>query len=77
MKKIALVLAALAATSGAAFANDFAATLHYPEAPRVDQAATQQLDHTSTGSILRKLVSGKAATDSKTVSAPVADASNN
>ena len=71
------MLAALAATSGAAFAGDFAATLQYPEAPRVDQASTQQLDHSSTGSILRKLVSGKPAADNKTVSAPAADASKN
>ena len=76
MKKIALVLAALAATSGAALANDFAATLHYPEAPRVDQAATSSRPYFDRFNP-RKFVSGKAATDSKTVSTPAADASNN
>ena len=76
MKKIALVLAALAATSGAAFAGDFAATLQYPEAPRVNQTA-QQLDHSSTGSILRKIVSGKPAADGKAVKKPAAAALKN
>ena len=76
MKKIALVLATLAATSGAAFAGDFAATLQYPEAPRVSQPAAPELDRTATGSILRKIVSGKPQTD-KAATVPAANALNN
>ncbi len=75
MKKIALALAALAATSGAAFAGDFAATLHYPEAPRI-QSATPELDRTSTSSILRKIVSSKPQQDKDAAASPVVKASD-
>ena len=73
MKTIALTLAALAATAGAAFAGDFAATLHYPEARSVSQPATPELDRTSTGSIVRKIVSGKHQTKSNADAVPAAD----
>lgn len=76
MKTIALTLATLAATSGAAFAGDFAATLHYPEVPSVSQPATPDLDRTSTGSILRKIVSGKQQTNTNADSVPAVDALN-
>jgi hypothetical protein len=76
MKKIALVLAALAATSSAAFAGDFAATLHYPKPSRVSQPAAQELDRTSTGSILRKIVSSKPQQNSDAVARATDDASN-
>jgi hypothetical protein len=74
MKKTALILAALAATSGAALAGDFAATLHYPEAPR-HQSATPELDRTSTGSIQRKIVSSKPQQDKNAVVSPAAKGS--
>ena len=73
MKTIALTLAALAATAGAAFAGDFAATLHYPEARSVSQPATPELDRTSTGSIVRKNVSGQQQIKSKADAMPAAD----
>ncbi|QPC88374.1 hypothetical protein GA830_17655 [Mesorhizobium sp. NBSH29] len=56
MKKPILVLAALAAFSAPALANDFAATLHYPDAPK-SVAQTRNLDQLSTGSISRDPVS--------------------
>lgn len=74
MKKIALVLAAIAATSGAAFAGDFATTLHYPEAPRATDRAASKLDLNSTGSIVRKIVSGKQLSAQDNVAAPAANA---
>ncbi|NGO49898.1 hypothetical protein [Allomesorhizobium camelthorni] len=52
MKKIALALAGILALSGNAFANDFAATLHYPESPRSEPQPTRKaLDSTVTYSI--------------------------
>jgi hypothetical protein len=61
MKKIALALAAILALSGTAFANDFAATLHYPESPRSEPRPTgKALDRTVTYSIKRE-TSRKAA----------------
>ena len=61
MKKIALALTAILALSGAAAANDFAATLHYPESPRSQPRATKKvLDGTVTHSIQRD-VSRKVA----------------
>jgi len=65
MKKTALALAAVLALSGSAFANDFAATLQYPNAtPRVettDKTGVQKLDYSSTGSIRQKTVKGPAS----------------
>lgn len=61
MKKIALAVAAILALSGTAFANDFAATLHYPESPRGEPRATgKALDRTVTHSTTRE-TAGKAA----------------
>lgn len=61
MKKIALALAGILALSGTAFANDFAATLHYPESPRSEPQPTRKaLDHTVTHSI-KQQPSRKAA----------------
>jgi hypothetical protein len=52
MRKIALAMAAVLAMSGTAFANDFAATLHYPESPRSEpQVAKKALDRNVTYSI--------------------------
>lgn len=53
MKKIALGLVAILALSGAAAANDFAATLHYPESPRSEPQPRKVLDRTATHSIKR------------------------
>lgn len=53
MKKLALVIAALAATSASALAGDFAATLHYPEGPKPARQA-DSVDRVSTRSIVRK-----------------------
>ena len=74
MKTIALTLAALTVSAGAAFADDFAATLHYPETRSVSQPATPDLDRTSTGSIVRKIVSGKQQTKSNADAVPAVDA---
>jgi hypothetical protein len=61
MRKIALAMAAVLALAGTAFANDFAATLHYPESPRSEpQVAKKALDRTVTYSI-RQEPSRKAA----------------
>jgi hypothetical protein len=66
MRKIALAVAAILALSGTASANDFAATLHYPESPRSEpQAARKVLDRTVTHSIKRetsrKVAPGRAS----------------
>jgi hypothetical protein len=74
MKTTALTIAALTVSAGAAFAGDFAATLHYPEARSVSRPATPELDHTSTGSIVRKIVSGKQQTKSNADAVPAVDA---
>lgn len=74
MKTIALTLAALTVSAGAAFAGDFAATLHYPEARSVSRPATPELDRTSTGSIVRKIVSGQQQTKSNADTVPAVDA---
>ena len=55
MKKAAFALAAILALSGTAFANDFAATLHYPESPRSEPHTTRKaLDRNVTHSITRE-----------------------
>ncbi|WP_139043783.1 hypothetical protein [Allomesorhizobium alhagi] len=55
MRKIALTMAAVLALSGTAFANDFAATLHYPESPRsAPHPTSKALDRDVTHSIKRE-----------------------
>jgi hypothetical protein len=61
MRTTALALAAILALSGTAAANDFAATLHYPEAAPRTQAERKSLDHMATHSIVRRDVSRNAA----------------
>jgi hypothetical protein len=68
MRKIALAMAAVLAVSGTAFANDFAATLHYPESPRSEpQVAKKALDRTVTYSIKQE-PSRKAASPARDTS---------
>ncbi len=57
MRKTVLVLAALAAMSGTAFAKDTSAMLQYPDAP-AQTVEKQPLDQSATGSI-RHGMSGK------------------
>jgi hypothetical protein len=61
MRTTALALAAILALSGTAAANDFAATLHYPEAAPRTQAERKSLDYSATHSIVRRDVSRNAA----------------
>jgi hypothetical protein len=73
MKTTALALAAILALSGTAAANDFAATLHYPEAAPRTQAERKSLDYTATHSIVRRDVSRNAAPRSRKEEAPTAE----
>lgn len=55
MRNMALAMTAVLALSGTAFANDFAATLHYPESPRSSPQPTgKALDRHVTHSIKRE-----------------------
>lgn len=55
MRNMALAMAVVLALSGTAFANDFAATLHYPESPRREtQPTSKALDRDVTHSIKRE-----------------------
>ncbi|WP_394888201.1 hypothetical protein ACG873_23810 [Mesorhizobium sp. AaZ16] len=73
MRTTALALAAILALSGTAAANDFAATLHYPEAASRTQAERKSLDYSATHSIMRRDISRSAAPRSHKEEAPTAE----
>jgi len=63
------------AFTGTAFAGDFSTTLHYPEAPVASRPAGG-IDHSTTGSIIRTLVTGKPGTKKHAGSMPGTAANN-
>jgi hypothetical protein len=74
MRTTALALTAFLALSGTAAANDFAATLHYPEtSPHAQATERKSLDRISTHSIVSSDVRRHAASESRKAAEPTTD----